>query len=60
MKRKFRTTLFLIVLFVLTTTSLFGDPPSFDASNITVITQNTGPGGSLVVGSVVRVTVADL
>jgi hypothetical protein len=48
------------VLFVLTTTSLFGDPPSFDASNITVITQNTGPGGSLVVGSVVRVTVADL
>lgn len=60
MKRKFRTTLFLIVLFVLTATSLFGDPPSFDASNITVITQNTGPGGSLVVGSVVRVTVADL
>jgi hypothetical protein len=48
------------VLFVLTATSLFGDPPSFDASNITVITQNTGPGGSLVVGSVVRVTVADL
>jgi hypothetical protein len=60
MKRNFRTTLFLIVLFVLTATSLFGDPPSFDASNITVITQNTGPGGSLVVGSVVRVTVADL
>nr|HPI26657.1 hypothetical protein [Candidatus Cloacimonadota bacterium] len=59
MKSKVRSTLLLVVLFVLAATALFAAPPAFDVSDFTVTIQNAGPGGSLVVGSVVRVTVKD-
>ncbi|HQM17311.1 MAG TPA: hypothetical protein PL116_05750, partial [Candidatus Cloacimonas sp.] len=56
MKRKFRTTLFLVVLFVLTATSLFAAPPVLTSDNISAVPES----GSLTIGSTITITATDV
>ncbi len=56
MKRKFRTTLFLVVLFVLTATSLFADPPVLTSENISAVSES----GLLTIGSTITITATDV
>ena len=61
MKRKFRTTLFLIVLFVLTATSLLGQSRVFDPSHIDVWLEDylAGSPTTAIIGTKVQVTLTD-
>ncbi|MDY0150699.1 MAG: hypothetical protein RBS43_00325, partial [Candidatus Cloacimonas sp.] len=59
MKSKVRSTLLFVVLFVIATTSMFAATRAFDDSHINVTIQNAGPGGVVVIGSTVKVTLTD-
>lgn len=59
MKSKVRVTLLLIVLFVIAMTTAFAQTRAFDDSHITVTIENAGPGGIVVIGSTVKVTLTD-
>lgn len=61
MKRKFRTTLFLVVLFVLTATSLFGQSRVFNATHINVWLEDhlAGSDTTAIIGTKVQVTLTD-
>lgn len=59
MKSKVRVTLLLIVLFVIAMTTAFAQTRAFDDSHIAVTIENAGPGGIVVIGSTVKVTLTD-
>jgi hypothetical protein len=59
MKSKIRVTLLLVVLFVIAMTTAFAQTRAFDDSHIAVTIENAGPGGVVVIGSTVKVTLTD-
>jgi hypothetical protein len=59
MKSKVRSTLLLVVLFVLAATSLFAQTRSFTATNIAVTLEDAGTGGLVVIGTKVKVELTD-
>lgn len=58
MKRKFRTSLLFVVLFIITATTLFSQTRAFDDSDIDVSLQND-LGGVVVVNTIITVTLTD-
>ena len=56
MKSKVRSTLLLVVLFVLAVSALFAAPPQFTPANITAVPAT----GNLTIGSTITITVVDI